>query len=92
MIQDIYPNIYHNAYEAKQIESEDFIILFKGDQVYIREENEQISYVKYKQWLHMVCPEERMGNKEVFRFAFSIDHVSYFVNVLDVEIPQNCHH
>jgi len=70
MIQDIYPNIFHNEYTKKNPTEDSFILLFSGQTVLINNNNGEIQYPTYK-CLKMI--------KATYTYLFKIDEMEFFL-------------
>ena len=75
MIQEISPHRYDNTYNKdKFVKDEDYILIFKGNEVFMKKDNDDISIPKYKD-LKDKC---RISNDDLIHL-FKIDDISFFM-------------
>lgn len=77
MIQDIYPNIFHNEYTEKKPNADSIILCFNGQTVLINNNHGEINYPKY-------------SNFEIieanYTYLFKIDEKEFFLAEIEKDI------
>ena len=70
MIQDISPHIYHNEYKNLSPKDQDFILIFQGNTVLVRFQDDKLRYPTFSEVRNF-----SLG----YHYLFSIDEYQYFL-------------
>ena len=70
MIQDISPHIYHNEYKNLSPKDHDFILIFQGNTVLVRFQDDKLRYPTFSEVRNF-----SLG----YHYLFSIDEYQYFL-------------
>lgn len=83
MIQDIYPQIYHNEYHHIQPEKDDCILVFHKNKALVRFIEDKLLYPTLQEFeaytKYSSTPNTSGAGKYIFRYLFSIDECRYFL-------------
>ena len=85
MLQDIWPNHFHNEYEYKEVQSKSKVFHFRGREVYIaRDEENHLQLPRYEELVSLPGEAVSLPAKEQLQYLFSIEDEEYFL-LMDAE-------
>ncbi|MDO4632904.1 MAG: NAD(+) diphosphatase [Eubacteriales bacterium] len=74
MIQEIAPHIYHNEYRPTAPSAEDYVMICRKGELFLREKEGQISYLTVQE-TEAACP----GSTEQLIYLFQVDERHFFL-------------
>lgn len=85
MLQDIWPNHFHNEYEYKEVQSKSKVFHFRGREVYIARDGENhLQLPRYEELVSLQGEAVSLPAKEQLQYLFSIEDEEYFL-LMDAE-------
>lgn len=80
MLQDIEPYQFNNEFKAKEPECDDYVLLFRDEELLLENDNEQISFPKIGQ-ISKLIP----NIKETLIYLFSVDKYAFYYSINSIK-------